>query len=338
MKAQKSSYPVASSQRARGFSLVELMVAMAIGLLLLSALVTVFVNGSQSNAELEKSVRQIENGRYAMDLFSEDISMAGYYGDLDTAGMAFQPIAPCATALGNLGWNNATSTIPVPITGLDSTEASALACLTNHMAGTPALVIRRVDTVLLAPTAATDASPYVQTSRCESDPVNTKFILGTNTAAFNLRNLNCSAVNGVYRYMTRVYYISACNECGQDTVPTLKRVELRGGAMVVSSLAEGVEDMALEFAFDTDGNGGPDVYRQSLSGTGGAPDNDWSNVVGARVYLLTRTTEASAGFTSTKTYSLGMSGARGPFADNFKRRVYTMTSRLNNVAGPRELP
>jgi type IV pilus assembly protein PilW len=338
MNAPCCGHGVAPRRRVQGFSLIELMVAMAIGLLLLAAMVTVYVNGSQSNAELEKSVRQIESGRYAMDLLGEDISMSGYYGDLTTEDMAFQTVGACETALANLGWNNATSSIPVSITGLDPIEASALACLTNHKADTPALVIRRVDTTLLAPTAATDGSPYVQTSRCESDPVNTKFIVGTTPASFSLRNLGCTAPNGVYRYMTRIYYVSTCNECGLDTVPTLKRAELRGGAMVISPLAEGVEDMAFEFAFDLDGNGAPDVDRVSLSGVAGDADNDWSNVVGTRVYLLTRTTEASPGFTSAKTYNLGLAGVRGPFPDNFKRRVYAMTNRLNNVAGPRELP
>ncbi|MDO8906342.1 PilW family protein [Hydrogenophaga sp.] len=328
-----------AARRARqhGLSLVELLVAMAIGLALLSALVTIYVNGSRSNLEQERSVRQLDNGRYAMEVIGEDISMAGYYGDVVVEDLTFGPVDACANTLGTLGWNAATATGPVAITGLAADEAAAAACLDNHLAGTPALLIRRVDTARLQPAAAMAGTPYLQTSRCVSDPVATKFVLAAATADFTLRTLDCATANTVQRYITRIYYVARCNECGIDTVPTLKVAELRGAAFASVPLAEGVEDIAFEFGFDTDANGSADVYQTGLSGVAGA-DNDWSNVVAARVYLLTRTTEATPGFTSDRTFNLGLAGARGPFADTFKRRVYVMTNRLNNVAGPRETP
>ena len=62
-----------------GFSLVELLVSLAIGLLIVSGLTVLFVNSSQSGSELDKSVRQIESGRYAMEVMSDDIRLAGFY-------------------------------------------------------------------------------------------------------------------------------------------------------------------------------------------------------------------------------------------------------------------
>lgn len=50
---------------ARGFTMVELMVAMALGLLLLGVLVAMVVSTIGNRNELDKSSRQIENGRYA---------------------------------------------------------------------------------------------------------------------------------------------------------------------------------------------------------------------------------------------------------------------------------
>ena len=35
---------------------------------------------------------------------------------------------------------------------------------------------------------------------------------------------------------------------------------------------------------------------------------------------------------------MGLAGTRGPFTDNYKRRVYVVTGRLNNPAGVREVP
>lgn len=333
----------------RGFSLIELLVAMTVGLILVAGLVTLFANSSQTGNELEKSIRQLESGRYGLELLTEDLSVAGYYGEVSMEGAILKPAAPCGTVSANLGWKNPTLApvtpfeAPLPLTGVASTETTGLDCLTNRKTGTPALVVRRLDTDMVTPGVATNGRFHVQTSRCASDPPDIRFVLSTTAADFNLKDQNCTDTSRVQRYISRVYFIATCNECEVDTIPTLKRAELFTSSFVVSPLAEGVEDIAFEYGFDTDGNGGPDVYRAALSGTTGAADNDWSNVVGVRVHLLSRSSEPSPGFSDGKTYALGLTdlgvpSTRGPFNDSFKRRVYTATTRLHNIAGPREAP
>src|ERR671925_1972308 len=90
-------------QRAGGFSLVELMISLTIGLLLLTALATIFANSSRTQREVTLSAQQIENGRYAIDLVSEDLRHAGfwgYYGVNDTApGVMPDPCALDAASL-----------------------------------------------------------------------------------------------------------------------------------------------------------------------------------------------------------------------------------------------
>src|SRR5947208_2550242 len=66
--------------KAQGFSLVELMVSLAIGLLLLTALATLFANSSRTQREVGLSAQQIENGRTAIDIVSEDLRHAGFWG------------------------------------------------------------------------------------------------------------------------------------------------------------------------------------------------------------------------------------------------------------------
>lgn len=329
-------------QSMRGFSLVELMVALAIGLILVAGLAALFANSSQTGNEIDKSIRQIENGRYAAELLTENVSIAGYYGELARDGMTVgtpDPAALCATAITGLGWDNATLTIPAALTGLTAAQTAALtACLPNYKTGTTGLVLRHLDTTAVAPGASTNGGIYMQGSRCSTDPTATKFILSTAASDFTLRNLDCAAVNMVQRYVARIYYVASCNECGIDTTPTLKRAELVGSAMVVSPLVEGIEEVAYDYGFDTNNDGAPDVYLGGLSGVAAAADNDWNNVVGVRVHMLSRTTETSSGFVDSKTYDLGSAGTRGPFNDAYKRRAYTVTVRINNVAGPREIP
>ena len=151
------------------------------------------------------------------------------------------------------------------------------------------------------------------------------------------------------KYVSRIYYISSCNECGIDTVPTLKMAELRGTAMAEVPLAEGIENMVLEYGFDTTdpadstldadaSKGVPDIFLTALSGTAGARDNDWANVVAVRVHLLSRTTERTPGYSDAdRTYTLGPISINGD-TTGFKRRVYTNTVRITNIAGRREVP
>src|SRR5687767_8053780 len=81
----------------RGLSLIELMVSVVIGLLILAALTTLFVTQSQTRLELDKQNRMIDNGRYALDLLSENLRMAGFYGELDPL-----TVYPTVTEINNI--------------------------------------------------------------------------------------------------------------------------------------------------------------------------------------------------------------------------------------------
>lgn len=344
---------VRTHARMRGFSLVELMVGMAVGLVLIAGLSLLFANTSQSGNELEKSIRQIENGRYATELLHEDLMLAGFYGEVPVETLTMVSPNLCATSGATLGWDTSipgAPKAPLPIVGLTDSEVSALACLPNRQAGTRAFAVHRLDTDTVAPASITSTDAvYVQTSRCTSDPAASPFVASPDSGALTLREKNCATLSPARKYISRIYYIASCNECGTDTVPTLKMVELRGGALVTVPLAEGIENMVLEYGFDTTdpldpdpatnaSKGLPEVFLTGLSGTAGARDNDWANVVAMRIHLLSRTTERSRGYDDAgKTYALGPIPINGD-TTGFKRRVYTSTVRIINIAGRREAP
>jgi type IV pilus assembly protein PilW len=146
-------------------------------------------------------------------------------------------------------------------------------------------------------------------------------------------------VNNRLRRLTgRTYYIASCNDCvANDGIPTLKRVEMIDGALRTVSLAEGVENLQIEFGLDIDNDGRPDSFNTMGSGviTGAAP-NVWENVVAIRLHLLSRSTEPTAGFVDARTYRLGPDITVVPAADRFKRTLTTTTVRLFNVGMRRE--
>jgi type IV pilus assembly protein PilW len=66
--------------RARGFSLVELMVAMVLGLILISAALQVFLGNRQTQVAESSVARVQEAGRLALGFIGEDLRLAGFYG------------------------------------------------------------------------------------------------------------------------------------------------------------------------------------------------------------------------------------------------------------------
>ncbi|KOR45242.1 pilus assembly protein PilW [Xanthomonas oryzae] len=70
-----------SNQRtAAGISLVEMMIAMVIGLVLMLGVIQVFSASRTASMLAEGSARAQENGRFAMDFLQRDIRMAGHFG------------------------------------------------------------------------------------------------------------------------------------------------------------------------------------------------------------------------------------------------------------------
>ncbi len=66
--------------KSRGLSLIEIMIALAIGSLLLLGLVQVFSASRAAYQQSEGMARTQENARFAMDFLQRDLRMAGHFG------------------------------------------------------------------------------------------------------------------------------------------------------------------------------------------------------------------------------------------------------------------
>ncbi|MGF6709879.1 type IV pilus assembly protein PilW [Luteibacter sp. W1I16] len=75
-------------QRSRGVTLVELMVAMVLGLIVAGGIVTVFMSTSSSNRAQTQLARLQEEGRYAVTRIADDLKMAGAQYCSSTGGLA----------------------------------------------------------------------------------------------------------------------------------------------------------------------------------------------------------------------------------------------------------
>lgn len=343
----------------QGLSVVELMVGLTVGMIMVAGLALMFGNATRSSLELEKAVRHIENGRQAIDVLSEDLALAGFYGTLPTYGYAPLPTAnPCsdsATLASDLASGTlagaALPALPLPVVGVYPAES--LTCLAHRKSGTPALVLRRLDTAVRQPKdiELTNRRLYVQDSHFQADNFYSYKVTAGSASGLDLRAID-GKPNVARRFLARVYYIATCSNCnnGGDGIPTLMRLDLDGAQTVTRPVAEGIDQIAFDYGFDNNADGAADLWW-GLNGAAGAnqaaaaatdADKGWKNLVAVRVALVSRNIERTAGFVDASTYEMGLAGASKntytPPADATKRRHYVATIRLATVAGGREKP
>ena len=352
--------------RERGFTLVELMVTLALGLFLAFGLIRVFASSNDSYYALSQAAEQIENGRYAMDTLKKDLMHAGYYGEFAFAAATGTVLPnPCVIPTDVATTATVRSALPFHIQGYDSPATPPIGCIDddNHVANTDILVIRRVGTnfELKCPTPpAVQVDPvlkqnelYLQATAVSTDSSNPVLGLSsgawnTDKANFSMRCKDGSSFAEIRKYILRIYYISPCSVpasgtvCGADAdggrpIPTLKRLDLslNGGALSfrTETIAEGIENLQIDYGVDTDGDGLADGNFVTTP-----PSVDrWGDVVAAHIHLLARNIRISAGHTDTKTYNLGVGGSVTP-GGNFRRHAFTAQVRLVNPAARRELP
>ena len=349
--------PRASLARMAGLSLIELMIAITLGLIVMAGLATLFANQSAARAEMERSTRQIENGRFAMELLGDDLRMAGFYGELDVKGAPFFPPGPLVDPCSFIPDPDWKSAIAHHVQGYDN-GAGAPGCIPGDLkANSDILVVRRVSTCE-ADTAGCDASAngkaYIQVSRCNTQltlPINVYELGLKGTAPFARTLRNCTGAAALRQYIVRIYYLSDNNGAATPlAIPTLKRLDFNAAtnAWVQTPLVEGIEEFQLEYGIDTDGDGDPDAYVANpttvvIAGCASCnATNNWSNVVTVRIHLLARNIEPSVNYTDPKTYTLGRDAAGALLTvtpgGSFRRHAYSGLVRIVNPAERRDTP
>jgi type IV pilus assembly protein PilW len=367
MTPRAHGLPLSHARHQAGMSLIELMIAVAIGLALLAGLSSLYVSTSKARAEFNKTSEQVENGRFALQSISRDIEMAGFYGrsSLPVTTASYALSDPCATTPSSMGFSvTPTLNVPLPVYA-PSLAATVLPCLAttlpNMRTGAEVLTVSYVSGSTTATPSGTEY--YLQRSGCETD--SKSMVYSKTTADFILHNkaaaaggaCSSSTTAELRKYVERTYYVATCDICtggSADTTPTLKMAEFVNGAIQVSSLVTGIEDVHYSYGVDLDNNGSPDCYVDNPSDTSAVPTActaaataasytwaasataNWANVTAVRVNLLSRNLDNTASWTDTRTYDLGRAAVDGPYGDHYKRHVYGTVARIWNTGGLRE--
>lgn len=342
----------------RGFTLIELMVSAAIGLMLLVGIATIFVNSSRARDEIQRQSEQIDNGRYAVELLNNEFHTAGYLGELNPNTSLLPPVLtkpdPCVTDDASL-----TTALPQSVQGYDN-GATTLTCLSDVKPGTDVLVVRRASSCAVGEPGCDGVVagvPYFQASACNSTAeigavaspatASSFFRVSADTTTLTLHSKDCTTVAPLRRLRTHIFFVANNDKIG-DGIPTLKRAELRTTGFTIVPLVEGIDDLQIEYGLDAGIIAGgsaagvvgaytanPDSFNTCL------PDicqKYWRNVIAVKVNILARSNTGTAGYSDSKIYTLGKTAAGatnsvGPIGDAYKRHLYSTTVSLFNVAG-----
>lgn len=298
-----------------GLTLIELMIAMALGLMISGAVGSVYVQGVRSHTQDERYTYMIENGRYALGRLKDDLQMTDFWGEmLDSTGIttALEPGEDCGIGLfdgtSSVLFNNAHGT---PTTLFDVSAGDCGGILGAVAAGTSQLAVKRV-TGVGRTTGQTDGIVYLRTNGVAGSFVND----AASTAS--------PAGFSDWRYLPVLYYIR-----NEGAGPRLCRSSLDGLGLAALSvdecIADGIEQFHLQYGIDTDLDG---IANRYLANPTLAQIAD---AVTVRIYVLARATQPDPFYTNTKSYILGdvvIEAAN----DNFYRRVFSTTILLRNPA------
>lgn len=136
----------------RGLSLIELMIAMTIGLLLLAGLFGIYINVAQSSRSQGALALIQGNARYAFEIMGVDIRMIGFTGSSDPnpANIVNVTSASHLCPLVDLFSNKTCTDGAGPLIGYESTNPPDVCTTTNtspcYQTNTDSLTVVRVDT------------------------------------------------------------------------------------------------------------------------------------------------------------------------------------------------
>lgn len=312
-----------------GFSLIEVMITLVLGLVILGMVVNVFVNTRQNHAQNERVTETLESGRFAISKLSTDLKSTGFLGGLLDAtalsldGSLTNPTINCGPT-GEADWAYTVSdgTLEFIYNSTASNANTQHECIqtATFQAGTDVLAVKRV--------FSQDASGGLVANnvylRSDNSTACLWFYDGSNSPGAGCPTTDYSD----WLYLTHVYYIRNFAVTAGDGIPTLcrKSLTVTGGAPTMGDLclAEGVEHFHVQFGIDTD-NPRDGVANQFISNPTAA---QLSAAVSAKIFVLARAKRADPTFANTKTYTLGSREIDAD--DNFYRRVYSTTVLLRN--------
>ena len=319
--------------KARGFTLVELMVSMVVGVLIVGGAFSLHSTSRKTQVANEAQMDMVADARFAIETISHDLRSAGMWGGTSRSGLidCKSTQAPCtSTSAGDtppsglsgdcaVGWYY-DLTLPVFASDGDVTgnpySATCIPASEGYVGGTDILEIKYADSnppVQLLPSRA-----YIR-----SNVRNGRIFIGTVPPV--LEALDSSAMTANFALSAHAYYISDYTDSPGDGIPSLRRVSLSSGGLQNQLMASGVSDLQVQFGEDVNGDLVIDRYVN--------PDqvSDWTEVYAAKIWLMMRTDSEMDGVDTEKDFTMAGVTATYGGQDDFRYFMVSSVASLRNL-------
>ena len=324
------------ARRAAGFTLVELMIAMAIGLVLVAGLL-MSLNSTLSSSRTNDRTSELQStGRHSLNLIKQELRQAGF------RGYTWPRPNPATTALGTVtgecgdGTGAFVSNVQQGVWGANDSNPFSGNCVPDKVgaAGGDVLTIRLMDGMPVATLVANTfyfKSTYAAGEVFRGATPPTTFPAGNPVASFALQ--------------TSVYHVLPYSVSATETplVPALHRVALRSdGSMARELVSSGIEQLQVQYG-RRESSIAPMQYFNAFTaancpgcelGTNGtAPSTDtretvWEEVNAVRIWVLARSSTPEPGYTNTSSYVMGDQTIT--VNDGFRRQLFSTVVQLRN--------
>lgn len=346
-------------KHATGFTLVEIMVSLAIAALLLSGIIQVFITLKNTDNVSNALSRVQEGGRVALDMISHDLRMAGFRGCVDpnleanteiiaTSGLPAEFIGASLTGFDVTADNWGAGTVLADID--DSSADSATARLASDVVN-----IMRFDADAYPVSSHAPATRTIVVTGLGADLAVNRFAAISDCSTASLFRITSSSASGnsttlqhaatansamQYNYassnaelrplLSNAYFVGKTGRLNQsgDVIYALFRRDIDGN---IAEIVEGVENMQIQYGLEmTSGN------RRFVNATTATPNIE--TVTSARVYLLVASNERILQSDDSNSYEMGditieptASGGAVTYANDRRlRKVFSMTINLRN--------
>jgi type IV pilus assembly protein PilW len=338
MRAFRTTVPTLSS--CRGLTLVEMMIALTLGLILMGVIGYAYVGGRQASRTTDALSRMQENARYVFEKMANDIRMVGFSGCLHVPSGSPPNAAPAINALASpVDWYK--NLFGQPITGSQDATPAGVCTTANtepcYQRGDTLAVLRADNTresVVAAHAAPqfTTVSPHnfkageiLVVADCAHAAV---FQAATDTVGATIKyagNLGTTFPANSSRVMPLsavTYYIGSL--ASGEPALFRNRIGTSGspGAPAPEVLVEGVEDIQIQYGVNTNAAEGVDTFV-----TADAVSN-WANIHSVRISLLMVSRAGENITTGPQTYSYN--GATVTPTDRLFRKAFTTTIAVRN--------
>ncbi|MBL4940403.1 MAG: PilW family protein [Colwellia sp.] len=314
-----------------GFSLLEVFIALSIGLVIFAGVMSVFVGMRTTTNETSSYGELQENGRFAISVLSDDLLRQDFWGDytgtIDLASVNPVPDAPAGECTGD-GINNGTFPLSAgrfrTLWGETVTSATILSgCRDDAKIDSDVLQLKRVVSSPLALNPG-DIAPVGNFYLISNINNGTIFAAGAVPVVQNSQ---------VWEYQHHIYYVREETQ-GSNTVPVLMQGRL-ANTLAFSPIIDGIEMIRFEYGIDTEtdptiaGYGIVNAYVAAADMTEALWDNATSRILSVKIYVLARGIQPDVKYENNNTYQLG------DFEyipnDNYRRLLFSSTVTLYNA-------